>query len=343
MRSPVPARHWRVLTHEVGPRGPGPELLECVRACQNAAELADRPGEPPSGEAELRGLLAPPYRGRRLLFTVCDRRGRTAGWARLGLYDAFHQDLAHASITVCPLVRRQGVGSVLFAVLAEAARARGRGRLLFDARRTAGAESFAGRHGLTLSGRDLRSRLDLADPGLPGRLAAAQREQEPPGQRAEGRRPPVFVPVSWSGACPTALMDGYVRALDCVHTGSGPSAPFSGTEVRHREKLAEAAGLREYSACLLDPVNGNIAALSNAHTADGLRAEQNETVVVPAYRGHGLAVGVKARLIARLLSAEPGLTMLDTYNAVDNSRILAANRRLGFRPVDTHATWLLQL
>jgi GNAT superfamily N-acetyltransferase len=141
------------------------------------------------------------------------------------------------------------------------------------------------------------------------------------------------------------LLDDYVRALDSLHAkpGTAESAPFTRGEIRYREWSAQAAGLREYTTCLIDPATGRIAALSSAHTADGVRGEQNETVVVPEYRGRGLAALVKAQLISELLTAEPGLRFLDTFNAMDNHRMLAVNRRLGFRPLDAHAAWTLVL
>jgi RimJ/RimL family protein N-acetyltransferase len=159
-------------------------------------------------------------------------------------------------------------------------------------------------------------------------------------------------------------LDSYITTLDHLHTAPVPrrtpnltpfsaprpapastpiQTPFTRAEIRHREQSASHAGLREYTACLIDRDTGRIAALSSAHTADGVRGEQNETVVAPIYRGLGLAVGVKAQLIRELLAAEPSLVILDTYNAVDNHRMLAVNRRLGFRPLDTHAAWTLTL
>src|SRR6185437_12725597 len=148
--------------------------------------------------------------------------------------------------------------------------------------------------------------------------------------------------LHWESRCPDDFLPGYVEALDCLHAApttavpkpagamaaltSGPSptpapfSPFTCAEVRHRENAAMQAGLREYTACLIDRTTGRIAALSSAHTADGLRGEQNETVVVPEFRGRGLAVRIKAQLIRELMAAEPSLTMLDTYNAVDNHR-----------------------
>ena len=380
-----PPRRWRVTAVELGQRGPSPAELGWVLACQHAADLADRPGEPAVSPAELRGLLAPPYCGRRMLFTAQDAAGCVVGWARLGLYEAFHRDLAHAAIIVHPAARRCGVGSSLLDALAHAARTWHRTRLILDAPRTGASEAFAARHDLFLSGRDLRSRLDLNGPELPRRLSAVANRTGTglPRQRRRHARPSPttqpssgsttstisdtgnsFAALGWSGPCPEEFLDSYVSTLDYLHTAPTPrqasappaiskqestagltsaATPFTPAEVRHREQAAGRAGLREYTACLIDRNTGSIAALSSAQTADGVRGEQNETVVAPNYRGLGLAVGVKAQLIRELLAAEPGLVILDTYNAVDNHRMLAVNRRLGFRPLDTHAAWTLTL
>ncbi len=389
--SSCPPRQWRVTALELGLGGLRAAELSWLLACQNAADLADRPGEPPASPAELRGLLVPPYRGQRMLFAATDEAGGAAGWARLGLYEAFHRELAHAAITVHPSARRCGVGSALLDALTEAARALHRSRLVLDAPRTRASEAFAARHGLFIAGRDLRSRLDLRGVEVRGSevagsefagseyrgnashkhvTAIVQAVEGPGSQHARSRhaRPAPddgLLALHWKSRCPDDFLPGYVKALDCLHAApttavpkpagamaaltSGPSptpapfSPFTCAEVRHRENAAMQAGLREYTACLIDRTTGRIAALSSAHTADGLRGEQNETVVVPEFRGRGLAVRIKAQLIRELMAAEPSLTMLDTYNAVDNHRMLAVNRRLGFRPIDTHAAWTLAL
>ncbi len=325
------------------------ELDELV-ACQHAADLADRPGEPPCARAELLAQLAPPFRGTRFVHLAHDRSGRLIGYGRLGIYGAFHKELAHATLTVHPAARRHGVGSALLAELAGAAAANGRRRLVLDGPRNAATEAFARSGGLAVSSCDLRSRLNLADPALPERLtaaiparrAAAARRAAPPHHPFPAPRSgPDLLALRWAGPCPEYLLRALTETLDTLHAvPEDPSVtPFTGAEVRHRERAADRAGLREYTACLLDPETGDIAALSTAHTADGVRGEQNETVVVPAYRGRGLAIQVKAYLARELLRAEPALRVLETYNAVGNTRMLAVNRRLGFVPVDTHAAW----
>ncbi|MBS2964313.1 GNAT family N-acetyltransferase [Actinocrinis puniceicyclus] len=362
-----PTRGWRVTALELGPGGLATAQLCWLLACQNAADLADRPGEPPVSPAELRVLLVPPYRGRRVLFAATDEAGGVGGWAWLGVYEAFHREVAHAAIVVHPSARRCGVGSALLDALADAARTWHRSRLMLDAPRTRASENFAARHGMYVASRDLRSRLDLRGPLSRERTAAIVHSAQAVGRSGSHRRhalPPRhdgFVPLHWKSHCPDDFLPGYIRALDGLHTvpaaamaasatgapAPDPAAaqfsPFTPAEVRHREQAALRAGLREYTACLIDRATGCIAALSSAHTADGLRGEQNETVVVPEYRGLGLALRVKAQLIGELLKAEPSLTMLDTYNAVDNHRMLAVNRRLGFQPIATHAAWTLTL
>ncbi|MBR7837152.1 GNAT family N-acetyltransferase [Actinospica durhamensis] len=373
------ARPWRVTRVRATAEDVlAPDELDELVACQHAADLADRPGEPPCARAELLAQLAPPYRGTRFVHLAHDRSGRLVGYARLGIYGAFHRELAHATLTVHPSARRHGVGSALLEELAGAAAANGRRRLVLDGPRNAATEAFARSSGLAVSSCDLRSRLTLADPALAALLAAAiaprrsgaperLAEPSPEAPRAESAArgphrwhasetpPPASLPaprsgpdllaLRWAGPCPEYLLDALTGTLDTLHADpDDPSVtPFTPAEVRHRERAADRAGLREYTACLLDAETGSIAALSTAHTADGVRGEQNETVVVPAYRGQGLAIRVKAYLVRELLRAEPGLRVLETYNAVGNTRILAVNRRLGFVPVDTHAAWTMPL
>jgi GNAT superfamily N-acetyltransferase len=61
---------------------------------------------------------------------------------------------------------------------------------------------------------------------------------------------------------------------------------------------------------------------------DRARAEVDVTVVAPAWRGVGLATGVKAASLLAL--AADGVTAVRTGGSEDNAAILAANRTLGF-------------
>ncbi|WP_030774149.1 GNAT family N-acetyltransferase [Streptomyces sp. NRRL F-2664] len=54
--------------------------------------------------------------------------------------------------------------------------------------------------------------------------------------------------------------------------------------------------------------------------------------VVPAHRGHGLAMWVKAAKARRLRADHPGVVEIETDNAEDTVPMPAVNHRLGFRP-----------
>ncbi|MER6997159.1 GNAT family protein [Streptomyces sp. NPDC000410] len=61
------------------------------------------------------------------------------------------------------------------------------------------------------------------------------------------------------------------------------------------------------------------------------RALQYDTAVVPAHRGHGLGLRVKAAMLRRLRAEHPGVVEIETDNAEDNVHMLAVNERLVFR------------
>jgi hypothetical protein len=62
------------------------------------------------------------------------------------------------------------------------------------------------------------------------------------------------------------------------------------------------------------------------------RADQYDTIVVPDHRGYGIDRAIKARMLFELRSAEPKLTDVQTWNALDNEPMLKVNAELGFQP-----------
>ena len=62
------------------------------------------------------------------------------------------------------------------------------------------------------------------------------------------------------------------------------------------------------------------------------RADQYDTIVVPAHRGLGLERVIKARMLLELQGAEPQLAEVQTWNALENDPIGGVNQELGYRP-----------
>ena len=66
---------------------------------------------------------------------------------------------------------------------------------------------------------------------------------------------------------------------------------------------------------------------------------QGDTGVVAAHRGHGLGRWLKAENLRRALAHQPGIAVIETYNAESNPHMLAINVEMGFRPHRVFSTW----
>ncbi len=60
-------------------------------------------------------------------------------------------------------------------------------------------------------------------------------------------------------------------------------------------------------------------------------ADQLDTSVVGAHRGHRLGLLLKADMLRWLAETEPALEAIDTFNAESNDHMVAVNERLGYR------------
>ena len=57
---------------------------------------------------------------------------------------------------------------------------------------------------------------------------------------------------------------------------------------------------------------------------------QQDTLVVREHRGHRLGLRLKAANTLAVIDGLPGVTAIRTWNADDNTHMLAVNRRLGY-------------
>jgi hypothetical protein len=72
-------------------------------------------------------------------------------------------------------------------------------------------------------------------------------------------------------------------------------------------------------------------------------AEQYDTSVLRAHRGHRLGLLLKISMLLHLREIEPQLTMLDTWNAASNEHMVAVNEALGYRVLARGSEWQRQL
>jgi GNAT superfamily N-acetyltransferase len=61
---------------------------------------------------------------------------------------------------------------------------------------------------------------------------------------------------------------------------------------------------------------------------------QDDTLVMPDHRGHGLGTALKVAVLRILAADHPERRIVHTWNALENTPMQRINRELGFRPVE---------
>ncbi|OYO08142.1 GNAT family N-acetyltransferase [Enemella evansiae] len=157
--------------------------------------------------------------------------------------------------------------------------------------------------------------------------------------------------VQWSGPTPPELRDGLAvlrgRMSTDVPIGDLPRGAETWNaervseldEFHRKEKLDDlwTIAVRRGSG---EPVAHTF--LSVPQEKPGL-AWQEDTLVRPDHRGHRLGLLVKTANLRRLRAEHPGVRRVWTWNADENTHMLAINDALGFRPDAIEGLWLLTL
>jgi GNAT superfamily N-acetyltransferase len=301
-----------------------------------AAEAVDRPGDPPPDVAEITGRLRARRDDRRVTRWVVRDGDGMVGHVVLMLPDLDNQHLAMANVVVHPDHRRRGLGTALLRVAVVTAAGDGRRTLLLEAVDGGAGEAFCRTHGLHAVSRERLSLLRLADVDWADveALAAAAHA----GYRL----------VRWTDRCPDELVEQFAVAKAAMNDAPVDDIDMGGrvftTEViRHDEADHRQMGLTAWTTVAVHEPTGAVAALTELLLGPPPRALQEDTAVVPAHRGSGLGLWVKADMLGRLRAERPDMTEVVTGNAASNEHMLRINTRLGFRPHRTLAEWQADL
>jgi GNAT superfamily N-acetyltransferase len=298
---------------------------------EQAATFADRPDAVLHTYAHLEQLARHPSPYHRRLMLVARDAGGIVGAAALGrpLQDNLH--LAELEISVVPEARRRGVGRALHDEAVRRARADGRTTFLAEVAQFADAGPSSGYQFATALGFEEVHRNDHAvlDLPVPAELWASL--PEPTAN---------YEIVTWGDRTPEHLVEAYAAMLSQM----GTDHPSGGVD--HTPVVIDVARIREGETRTTQSHSNVVAAARR--TSDGVlggytlvhlphdrdHVVQDDTLVMPEHRGHGLGMALKAAVLRILASQHPERRRIHTWNAVENAPMQRINRALGFRPVE---------
>ncbi|MEU7038405.1 GNAT family N-acetyltransferase [Streptomyces sp. NPDC046237] len=292
-----------------------------------ASTAHDLPGVPTPDPGQIHAQLTKPALGsHRLTWLATAADGRPVGVAALRVFTSPGQEhLAELELHVDPAHRRMGAGSRLLSAVVAACRTENRRSLIATAAADGPGEAFGERSGfrraLTLD--HLMLRLDGTDTDDLLRVADA----EHPGYRLTG----------WTGTVPDDLAAAFAAAKNAMNDMPVGDLDYGSVAWDADRVRAMAAVVADRGDTLLTVAavhdDGTMAGYTEILIPQGSapRVQQYDTAVVPAHRGHGLGLWVKAAMVRRLRDEYPGVVEIETDNADDNAHMLAVNHRMGFR------------
>lgn len=283
-----------------------------------------------SHEALRASLVDPNPHQRRTPYAVYD--GDTlVGTMLVGLPQRDNTHLAELDINVPPRYRNRGVGTALLGHGERLAGAAGRtvvtGETYAPGDDPAGDDApglrFARRRGYESAHQEDHLLLDLP-PAVP------------PAPPADGYRL-----VSWLGACP----DGHVAAFAAMRTALERDLPIGELDiepprwdvelVRSSERRMAEQGYAMITTAA-QHADGTFAGYSQLLVPEHDPGEvfQEDTLVMPAYRGHRLGAAVKAANLAIVADRYPERRRLHTWTDGTNGAMQHINAAFGFRRVE---------
>jgi GNAT superfamily N-acetyltransferase len=242
-------------------------------------------------------------------------------------YDNLH--LAWLGVQVHADHRRRGHGTAMLEVVLAEMRARGRTSAGIDGWDTDSTHGFAARHGFEAKSAAIQRRQTIAELDW-GELERLHKEAASVAGaydvvRREGRTPDdeleeLAVMASAINDAPTDDLDiedevfsaERMRAYEAAQLDRGRQ--MFRTFARHRD-TGELAG---HSVVVVDEEQPQY-------------AEQHDTSVVAAHRGHRLGLLLKADMNLWLREAQPQIVEISTWNAESNDHMIGVNEAIGYR------------
>jgi RimJ/RimL family protein N-acetyltransferase len=308
----------------------GPALRECVRV-RNAVRGHDSPWQHPLTEAELAGSLRYGWDLEPPVPFLADVDGGVVGYAAYSISRHDNLHLAWLTVEVHPDHRRRGHGSTALEALVQRVKELGRTSVGLDGWDSDGPRAFATRHGfarasVAVNRRQTLAEIDWAD--VERRHAEArERARDYELVRRTGRSPDEELAAL--AEMTSAINDAPTDDLDIE------DEVFTADRIRDYETAQLARSSAFHRLYARHRATGELAGQTVvAVEADRPElAEQHDTSVVRAHRGHRLGLLLKAEMMLWLRESQPQLVSIDTWNAESNDFMIGVNEALGYRIV----------
>ena len=295
----------------------------------NEVRDVDSPWEHRMTQAEGTGLLRFGWDLEPALGFLAVVDGEVVGLAEYSTSTWDNHHLAWLWVSVRPSARRRGHGSALVELMADRARSEKRTTIGVGGWDNEAARAFAKRHGFELKSQEVCRRQYLADLDRAA-LAACQKEALPHATayelvRRQGRTPDGELAAL--AAVTAAINDAPMDDLDVE------DEVFSADRVRDYETAQLGQGQRLHRVVARHRETGELAGHTVVAVSDERpeNAEQHDTAVVQAHRGHRLGLLLKADMLDWLAETQPQVTSIETWNAESNDQMIGVNEVLGYR------------
>jgi GNAT superfamily N-acetyltransferase len=322
-----------VELRELDPLTAAADVLDAVVSVEQAAVALEDPTAPTPVPEDVIGLLRHGWGLARLRHVSLHDGPRLVGYATCAMRDHDNTHVVEVGMRVDPGVRRRGGGTLLLEWARGVAAAEGR-RLL-----TGGTPRLGDGRGFCLAA------------GAQEALVLERNLCRLPDVPAEALAVPVdpdYELVRFVGECPPELLLGYAEVKAAMNDAPNQELDWQDEHWDADHVTAYLAAYARRRRSLLAVVarhrsSGELAGLTEVAVNDlsPVRAEQEDTVVVEAHRGHGLGLALKAEMVRWLRADHPAVVEVETWNADDNRWMLAVNRRLGYRTADEWVEWQL--
>lgn len=291
--------------------------------------------------------------------------GRIVANARLSIPLRDNLRTAYLQIEVLPSHRRRGVASALLTFMEQQAASRGRSVIMsWSDARADGHDAQEGQALVPPTGAGgfpaddasavlaLHRGFELVQVDRQSVLDLEQLRQDPTGLAAQESGAAAagsdgYTLLGWTDRCPEDLLGDYALLRQRMSTDP-PLGGFVQEEelwdagrIRREEETSLAGGASSLVCAVRHAATGRLVGhtILERFGARPAVVYQEDTLVLEEHRGHRLGMWLKAVNLRRTLDEWPDARRVYTWNAEENTFMLAVNVALGFAPSGRTAGW----